>query len=379
MVSKKAWFATAAISLILFLALTLTGVSFEKKQLAWCEQQNITDPILREMAVAATESGIDSASELSAFIQEFGLKKDLVTRVIALSAEETGGPLVVGFEVKADKYPKRWKQMIASWNNGKLQFQEIQPAHFPDSESHYPFPSKAIAQKQGGNMEIGLIYDLGYGSAGTSYPVFELWRRSRDASWSCIWSSPQATCWRNVDGSIEFPEGNLNTILLKGTGYLSQYAQDNIFFESHAGPHRVFQNTWVREGDEYVLTKWDEVQVTPYSVLTDFIYAISIDNNELANSVSMRPELLQNARDLGLAQRPLGSQWHLEPVDRDAYYGQPTKERYIFTFQTSSDIGVPRDFKRMSFFGVPVTGKPRITVEISKNGDNWNISNISQN
>ena len=88
-----------------------------------------------------------------------------------------------------------------------------------------------------------------------------------------------------------------------------------IFSESHPGPHRYEDQTWVRKGDGYVFLD-SRIEPSAYETLYNFIFAISRgEETAAANKFVTDPALVDRAIGLGLKQQPLGQGWMLTTFD----------------------------------------------------------------
>lgn len=81
-----------------------------------------------------------------------------------------------------------------------------------------------------------------------------------------------------------------------------------IFQEAHAGPHRVADQTWSRDGRRYVLAE-SRILPSAYNTLVNFVYRRSTGDDTGAAELLADTSLLATAKQLGLFQQPLGQQW----------------------------------------------------------------------
>jgi hypothetical protein len=144
------------------------------------------------------------------------------------------------------------------------------------------------------------------------------------------------------------------------TGDAWEIANDplaNIFFEAHAGPHRRVDQTWMRLGDSYAFVS-SKTEPSAYDTLVEFIGRLSAGDDAGAKQLLTRPGLLDTARTLGLAQKPLGAGWML---DFGAASYNPTRGPLRIEAQTDAQPGPPH----------------AVIVVFEQHGDAWLISSIA--
>ena len=82
--------------------------------------------------------------------------------------------------------------------------------------------------------------------------------------------------------------------------------RSQIFTEANPGPHRWFEDTWLRKGDVYSLAS-SRTLPSAYNTLVEFIYNLRHGDDERLLALVTDPALVARARDLRLNQLPNGT------------------------------------------------------------------------
>lgn len=153
--------------------------------------------------------------------------------------------------------------------------------------------------------ELGLVYDHNSGGS-APFVMYSLWRWDEDA-WVKIWQpSSLPGEWRAIHGRIDFPGPGLDVLVVTSSSWGLEEEKSQIFHESNPGPHRWFQDTWVRKGDSYRLAESRTVP-SAYNTLVEFIYNLRHGDDERLLALVIDPVLVAKARDLRLNQLPSGT------------------------------------------------------------------------
>ncbi len=200
---------------------------------------------------------------------------------------------------------------ILEYGNGKA---AIEPVYAGINENYAGrVLGFRIAKAPGDALEAAILLD-DESISGIKCPVFRLFRKE-EGKWTKIWASPKNS-WRNSDGSITFIGEGISEFVIKSSSFCYMDSRTGIFLESNTGPRRWFLDTWIRQGDEYVIKTADTVP-SAYNTLVEFIYSISVGDNKTAAGCVAEKELVSKATRLGLAQKPPGQEWGIENDGND--------------------------------------------------------------
>src|SRR5207253_10750971 len=130
--------------------------------------------------------------------------------------------------------------------------------------------------------------------------------------WMFAWTPLRTALTYLTYPNVRFSGNGIDVLDVKGAAWPKlpdePEALGEIFSESHPGPHRYFQETWTRKGDEYVMADRNELS-SPYDSLVRFVYSVGIGDDPGASKWLTDPALLTTAKMLGLLQNPLGQHW----------------------------------------------------------------------
>ncbi len=189
------------------------------------------------------------------------------------------------------------------WQADKWQAQELA----------YGFSLGLTAARQvlyQGQTEMLVAYDNSPDS-NASEAGFDLWRWD-GATWQRVWQSPTLNR-RKVDATVELDDPALNTIHLKYDSWLLGEEKSQLFGESHAEPHRYFDEMWVRAGEGYRLAE-TRVQPSAYNTLVEFEYALQHQQFTTARQWATEAGLVERARQLQLEQLPIKREVTIGPA-----------------------------------------------------------------
>jgi hypothetical protein len=174
--------------------------------------------------------------------------------------------------------------MLFSWRENKWQRQDLP----------YTTDARVVAAKQmmhDRQNEMIIAYEL-CGACSATDALFDLWRWD-GGMWQAVWRM-KLTDDRKLHGEIFFPDPALGTIVVKYSSWNRADEKSHIFDESNPGPHRWFEETWVREGDAYRLVE-TRVQSSAYNTLVEFVYALRHGDETAARRWVTNPALVQSA------------------------------------------------------------------------------------
>lgn len=253
---------------------------------------------------------------LHRFAREHGLALRTAYRVagnagIELLAVDLG-PAAAGTSSPAQGF---WAHVLFWWDGPGQDKFHAQVFYSADAAEHGLDENCAIGEVQvtsgpEGKPEAVLIYDAAALGSGSPRPVLYLLRLG-GGRWRILWRSPEGPTWRAGHGAIRFTSSDLSEFTLEGDSWLLGDGKDNIFHEANAGPHRIFLDTWKREGDAYRRVNARTLP-SAYATLVELIYNLSTGREGEAAKLVTDPDLLDWARALVLNQEPLGEGWQLD-------------------------------------------------------------------
>jgi hypothetical protein len=159
---------------------------------------------------------------------------------------------------------------------------------------------------ENGTATLGVVYGLGECGSGPSegYMLLELGATSLRLLWNA--TGDQRTSFGHT--IIDFKGDGLGQLRIAGDSWSRQDGQRRLFGESNAGPHRYFEQTWVRAGGTYELRE-EHVLPSPYKTLVEFVYRLSTGDRDGAAALVADAALVGTAISLGVVQAPLGQEW----------------------------------------------------------------------
>ena len=110
---------------------------------------------------------------------------------------------------------------------------------------------------------IGLVF--GVVGASSVQPAYSLFRRNDEGAWTSIWLPQGQRDWIATDGEIRFAGEGTSVLEVRGSSFGLDLAEDQVFVECHACPHRWLTGTWVRTDDAYVR----KTELPPDAALSD--------------------------------------------------------------------------------------------------------------
>ena len=210
-------------------------------------------------------------------------------------------------------------------------------------------------QVREGKFEMGLVYGNYGGSADAQ--VYRLLGLTGDR-WQTLWEGRRdgGGQWkfRHATVTSVASEGNadtLATVRVRASSWGYDLTGRAAFFqEANPGPHRWFQDTWVRESDRYRLAN-SLVEPSAYATLVESVYLLSRDQDAEAGSLVTDPALVGQAKQLGLNVRPQKPSWLIDLSGPEVEQKGPIK----------------------------IIEGPQVTVTFVQQGGKWLISDIRPN
>lgn len=233
------------------------------------------------------------------------------SRIFASAAElDTPGQQVVVLTLASTG---RTTNQVIVWEDGDdvktqvLPAQDVRDQMFGGFRSSNAGVIRLVEQSRAGRRELGIVYDAtAYGSGSPTAHVALL--RLEGEAWQIIWDVDQAEGWRGSHGRVEFPNGDLNELVVHADSFSEGHDElAGVIFEANAGPHRQFVDTWVRDGDAYVRQSAETVP-SVYATLVAFLYALATGDNAGAQALVTDAALVDRARSLGL-DGAIGKNW----------------------------------------------------------------------
>jgi hypothetical protein len=197
---------------------------------------------------------------------------------------------------------------------------------------------------------MSAIFDsLGYGNGGwgAPRPVYKL-LGLKDAKWELHWSSPKVEQpnmkWQNNRGTIKFTKNDISEFVLQGDSLFYLDGKERILAQTKSGRLRYIQQTWVKNGDQYIL-KGSGIVPSTYNTLIEFIYAISKEDDNTATKYVMNRNLIIKAKELNMIQKSLDKEWWV--IYPDTIFdeeGMNKQSPLIITMDSKSGVGIKVDF-----------------------------------
>ncbi len=278
------------------------------------------------LRVGAVENGEKICDYVSSFAQitpnrvkrliKWGMIHDITINAVIAEDIDGGLPktLLVDYTSSDPDLSGFWGHIIFWWQKGKLKYQSFYSADYYEHglSQTCAMLTAHLSTGTNGVVEMAMIYDTAAGGSGSPKPAFRLLRLSDDR-WEFLWSPPVSK-WRNSHGKVTILGHGLLEIIIESDSW--EYNDDmyNIFHESNAGPHRHFQDEWVRLKDTYVL-KESRTLPSAYDTLVRFIYAISTGNDDEAAKLVSHASLVDMAKQLKMIQNPIGQGWMISLDD----------------------------------------------------------------
>jgi len=260
-------------------------------------------------------------------------------------------------------------QFIAWWETDRWSTQHLGP--LPDGGLGYrlvdnrtmlasnmrPVESSARELAEPSGVRLGVIHGVGTGTSGgdNSFMVLGL----EEGSWQILWDAQrQREISRLSHVGVEFGGAGLDQIEVIGSSWFLEDPLSRTFYESNSGPHRWLEQTWVRDSDGYSLVSERPIP-SAYNTLVEFVYQLRSGEDVAAKAFLNSPDLLQTARDLGLAEP-----FPVDPEDR--WYGWCTDNNPPPVHPRPEEPPCHIEFKDGS----------RLVVEMVASGLDWLISAI---
>jgi len=260
----------------------------------------------------ATAHQVESALETCPALKELG------PRAIIAEGNERVLLLDVGRGCEA------YIESFVVWGEGEAwRVQSLEPllphAYDPGTSivslSPYPPPNgtlvrgpSARAVSDGGPTRLGLI--IGQAGCGSGpfggYVLLSL----VEQQWILSWDGVQAFQGLIGQTAIEYSGVGLDAIVVNGTSYTRRDEKTGILAEHKLAPIRSIDQTWVRQGDAYILTK-EVVAPSPSNTMLEFLYRLALGDEAGASELATEPSLLTTAREAGLVRDPNEIEWLL--------------------------------------------------------------------
>jgi hypothetical protein len=199
---------------------------------------------------------------------------------------------------------------IAWFDSDGKHVQSAEPFLYDDPGSYlgsgFQIPEKAVFPEvitENGETFLGIPHLEAACGSGLYFRF--LFLHLKDGQWVKVWDSDE-TETKLSDTVVEYLDG-IDRLLIRGNSWMREDDRRD-FHEANAGPHRLFEQVWVREGATYVLESETLIK-TPYARLVDFVYGLSHQATYALQDMVTDPALIEAAYDLGLAQDPIGQEW----------------------------------------------------------------------
>jgi len=158
-----------------------------------------------------------------------------------------------------------------------------------------------------GSLRLGVIHSGGECGSGAPQDGFILLGLDGD-QWNKYWDSSGDERTRFGHTRMQFAGDGIDSLQLTGDSWFRPDPRRKVFHESNSGPHRYFEQTWVRSGDSYKLAA-ETANPTSYNTLVEFVYSLTIGDRIAAERWVVDSDLVNTAISLGLNQDPLDERW----------------------------------------------------------------------
>ena len=208
----------------------------------------------------------------------------------------------------------------ADWNTQSLEpviSSPDQGTAFASGSLSWPPSERGVRARVVAGAEQSLDLGIIFGEAGCGsgpHDAFALLSFT-GGEWRLRWDSRDSDMATLAHTEIVFRGEGLEGLDVSGDSWTQGDTKGRIFHESNPGPHRYFEQTWVRQGYEFVLLE-ESVVPSAYNTLVEFIYRLSTGDQQGAGQLAADASLVERARQLGLVQEPPGRQW-LTNLDND--------------------------------------------------------------
>lgn len=264
--------------------------------------------------VQACVAGTTSASEAAAALS--GCLASNTTQAVAATAEGAADVVVLDvlsvprcfftesfllWEASGGWLAQSLEQLVESPDAGTV---------FASSSLNWPYGDdvgiKARVVGIFPNIELGIVFlDGGCGSG--PQEEFALMTLEGD-QWTLRWNGRNTAISDVSHTQVRMIGKGLDALQVTGDSWRMGDTKSQTFHESNPGPHRFFEQTWVRQGFEYIMLA-ESVTPSAYNTLVEFVYRLSTGDHEGARRLTTDTSLLDTAIQLGLVQDPPGQQW----------------------------------------------------------------------
>jgi len=210
--------------------------------------------------------------------------------------------------------------------------------------------SARIAKGNNDSIEMGAIFDsMGYGNGGWEVPrpIYKL-LRLKNAKWELLWSSPKVeqpdAKWQNNRGTLKFTKNDISEFVLQGDSLFYTDGKERILAQTKSGRLRYIQQTWVKNGDQYIL-KSSEIAPSTYNTLIEFIYTLSKGDDNTATKYVANRELINKAKELNMLQKSLDKEWWIiYPADIFDREEMNKQSPLVIAIDPENGFGIKVDF-----------------------------------
>lgn len=178
------------------------------------------------------------------------------------------------------------------------------PGQSFDSGTWTSLPPRLI--DDAGQLYLGVI--IGHADCGSGPHQGYVLLSLREGSWTVAWNAKAAFAGLIGQTGVAFSGEGLDTIAVRGTSYGRSDAKSSILTEHKLAPVRSFDQSWVRQGDAYVLAR-ERIRASGSNTLLEFIYRLGLGDDAGVLALVTDPPLVATARTLGLLRDPEDVAW----------------------------------------------------------------------
>lgn len=288
-------------------------------------ENRISSPELSSFKTELEQQNPDTVKQATDLINGYFDSKNISIEILTKASDKFGEVIVLGIDEQHDPDLSSFNEQAIIWwdKDGHIkldQLEDLCETTEPGDAEEYefriyrPMPDQVVL----GENEVGVVYNGGYGG-NVVRPIFILYRLEAGCC-ELVWKSPDNMAWYNIDGSISFPDGTPDKLVIEGTTWLNDCILDRMIETCHAGPHRLLSSTWVRKGDTYVATSWDQARDTPYNTLVNFMFGLLTHDDEHTDNYIANDGVLKQAKASGFkvswdsvgGTDAIGSGWMIE-------------------------------------------------------------------
>jgi hypothetical protein len=302
---------------------------------------------------------------------------DFSVKTFKKESDKFGKVVIIGIADAQPRvcFPDFDQQAIVWWDKtGKIKMDQLEMSK---DISPIPMPDQVVLGKD----EVGMVYNSGYGGNSVN-PRFILYRLGTDCC-EPVWSSTRNMAWHDTGGTISFPDGTPDKLVIEGSGWLSDCILDHMFEECHIASHRILSATWVRKGDTYIAASWEQAKDTPYNALINFMFGLLTDNDNYIKRYAADTATLNQVKESGFkvtwdsvgSSSAFGKGWIVEQSEPVDCSNNPESSVPCVIIIKQTNI---RQLDRHYLFGEPEGSSQLWKVTTICVGGHWKVQSVEK-